>query len=1190
MVNAICLALGGGLNSIGRMDKFSDFIKQGEAEAIIEVELFAGATGLEKDGNRCIRRHLYLDNKSDFYDLTPHPSGSGWREASLNAKAVKELTASHDVHVDNLCVFLAQDCVGRFAEMKPPQLLLETEKAANGKFHEQHQRLIEMRKEEKEYEKTVVGVTRTLEGKRGELEELEPEMKRREERKEEEEKMAVMKKRRPWIEFREEEQEGEVLKEKVDAMTKAVEEEKRRVRPLRRVLERATKECKEAEAKKKETQTAANTLSQRRKELVQTLQTLTTNVESRRGDIRKLQDDEEQFQVELQRRTQRVEQQEEVVRDLPDVKEAQEKLRGLIDESRVLVRESAVVKGEISQIQRDLGEVKLEMGEIESRRAQRRQRTTRRADTFFNKINAPKFRGEYELVQQARERQRLHRVKLNTDPHYIHDPEMRRRMDDSKSEDYVLRGEVFGPLVLEIDFKEEQVGVILENMINFPRKLMYVCCEESDFYYLSNRVSMISIRPNTLARKLQPEMLRARVDLSKLGIGDVGGYLYEALSAPPLVMSFLADEFPISTTPYFRRELTSDEFDRVFPLTAPTSNTPWLRALFTPGHQHSIRFSKYGSKDRSMTDTVLEPVRLFSRAVEDEGEGEEEKLAALRTAMQRKDAELLEVKKKEEVIARQHLTNGKERERWENITRKDRAERERLTQYRKELDKLQKEAGGEAKKERLRREITKIQEQQVKRITELVEVEEQWVDTGMLVDVATIVAQHKATEKDFIDTKASAAGHSLRKVAEEKKKAEDALHKHRQGLQALRTAALRECREEEVMGLGWLSDTLSLDELDELISMSQTTLDSFHSGDDAQLEQRYEQLRKEVEGLTHDLQMKEAQHANYTQQITRAKDEWLTSIRALVGHVNAAFAAYFRRLGNVGEVALVESADFDHFAIQVRVAFNVRKGETPHLNTLSGSFHSGGEKSVTTMLYLLSLQEVTNAPFRIVDEINQGMDPSNEEAIFNQIVYASSHYSDHSHSIQRAGERAGRGEDPDDEDEKEEAEVGLARRMKEEAKLTSPQYILVSPKLLPNLSMPEEVGLRVIVAMGGAIGKESAEKKRKNGTAAAWEQPMVVVECAEQWMSQEEGDEGKERGQWVEREEEETDALLTSESDSGSEGGSEVAEADEEESKSKGKRGERRGGRAGAAAGTDGNDSEMELLIELSRQWDGDDL
>ena len=34
----------------------------------------------------------------------------------------------------------------------------------------------------------------------------------------------------------------------------------------------------------------------------------------------------------------------------------------------------------------------------------------------------------------------------------------------------------------------------------------------------------------------------------------------------------------------------------------------------------------------------------------------------------------------------------------------------------------------------------------------------------------------------------------------------------------------------------------------------------------------------------------------------------------------------------------------------------------------------------------MSLQELSKAPFRVVDEINQGMDPKNERMIHSQIV------------------------------------------------------------------------------------------------------------------------------------------------------------------------------------------------------------
>lgn len=53
------------------------------------------------------------------------------------------------------------------------------------------------------------------------------------------------------------------------------------------------------------------------------------------------------------------------------------------------------------------------------------------------------------------------------------------------------------------------------------------------------------------------------------------------------------------------------------------------------------------------------------------------------------------------------------------------------------------------------------------------------------------------------------------------------------------------------------------------------------------------------------------------------------------------------------------------------------------LQELNPVTQSGGERAVATAIYMLSLQDLTPAPFRCVDEINQGMDPENERRIFN---------------------------------------------------------------------------------------------------------------------------------------------------------------------------------------------------------------
>ncbi len=59
----------------------------------------------------------------------------------------------------------------------------------------------------------------------------------------------------------------------------------------------------------------------------------------------------------------------------------------------------------------------------------------------------------------------------------------------------------------------------------------------------------------------------------------------------------------------------------------------------------------------------------------------------------------------------------------------------------------------------------------------------------------------------------------------------------------------------------------------------------------------------------------------------------------------------------------------------------VKFRESEPLQQLTANRQSGGERSVSTILYLIALQDVTVTPFRVVDEINQGMDPINERKV-----------------------------------------------------------------------------------------------------------------------------------------------------------------------------------------------------------------
>lgn len=59
--------------------------------------------------------------------------------------------------------------------------------------------------------------------------------------------------------------------------------------------------------------------------------------------------------------------------------------------------------------------------------------------------------------------------------------------------------------------------------------------------------------------------------------------------------------------------------------------------------------------------------------------------------------------------------------------------------------------------------------------------------------------------------------------------------------------------------------------------------------------------------------------------------------------------------------------NFDEYGLSIKVKFR----EADELQPLTRFHQSGGERAVTTAVYMIALQELTTVPFRCVDEINQ---------------------------------------------------------------------------------------------------------------------------------------------------------------------------------------------------------------------------
>ncbi|RYQ95240.1 hypothetical protein Ahy_B08g090309 isoform C [Arachis hypogaea] len=143
----------------------------------------------------------------------------------------------------------------------------------------------------------------------------------------------------------------------------------------------------------------------------------------------------------------------------------------------------------------------------------------------------------------------------------------------------------------------------------------------------------------------------------------------------------------------------------------------------------------------------------------------------------------------------------------------------------------------------------------------------------------------------------------------------------------------------------------------------------------------------QIEELAEKIAAEEEEYGRSSTEIKEIEDKWLPALRNLVALINETFSRNFQEMAVAGEVSLDEhDKEYAQYGICIKVKFR----QNGKLEVLSAHHQSGGERSVSTIVYLLSLQDLTNVPFRVVDEINQGMDPINERKMFQQLVRAAS--------------------------------------------------------------------------------------------------------------------------------------------------------------------------------------------------------
>jgi chromosome segregation protein len=117
------------------------------------------------------------------------------------------------------------------------------------------------------------------------------------------------------------------------------------------------------------------------------------------------------------------------------------------------------------------------------------------------------------------------------------------------------------------------------------------------------------------------------------------------------------------------------------------------------------------------------------------------------------------------------------------------------------------------------------------------------------------------------------------------------------------------------------------------------------------------------------------------EEIDYRKKVWRDFIRKLIDNVNPIFNEILSSIDASGKIVLRNLEDIRSAALEIYVGF---KGA--ELTLLNSHTQSGGERTVSTMAFLLSLQKYMMSPFRAIDEFDVHMDPLYREKILKMLL------------------------------------------------------------------------------------------------------------------------------------------------------------------------------------------------------------
>ncbi len=619
---------------------------------------------------------------------------------------------------------------------------------------------------------------------------------------------------------------------------------------------------------------------------------------------------------------------------------------------------------------------------------------------------------------------------------------------------------VYGPPLVECSLKDPKYANAIESLFQENDFKAFTAQSRNDFYTLQRVLNReMKLQDVSLRVCSNSSMDQYPAPLSDAELRDCGmeGWAIDFLNGPDVVLAMLCGEKSLHATAITLLDISQEQFNRL-----ENSNVrSWVvnGTLF-----QAVRRREYGAAGNSTRTRALREARIWTNRPVDPA-------AKDRLQQRIRETELEIATIKEEMVnlterRRELATENKTIvEETETLRTEKEAKQRALTIFKALPTKLaqeeQKLVTIDEHMEGVRGRLDSIQKDRDKVLIEKVETTIKYAEAVAEFRkthdaLLELEMQHMEAKSDFETLKARnehVQATLKAKQDEEKAAVEESTRESAKAKEFIIHVKKLAAEAEELAEAG---DTLwkdylseygkkSGDELEAEIESEKARLDLTHEGN-SNILQEFEDRQKRIDRLRQGLEKFMQQKEEVQSAIEEVRGKWEPELDALVAKISDAFSDSFARIGCAGQVAVYKASSSDHednnadqpagsdgldfanWAIHISVKFR----DSEPLSLLDSHRQSGGERAVSTIFYLMALQSLSRAPFRVVDEINQGMDPRNERMVHGRMV-----------DIACGGE-----------DEGGSGEEGPGS-----------QYFLITPKLLSGLKYKR--GMRVLNIVSG---------------------------------------------------------------------------------------------------------------------------